>query len=441
MKLQWKKGVALLGALCMTMSCVPAYAANAAQNDGNQGAVQSENVNMDCNIKTSEYAVTKAQSDVTAPKITSFTLKNGPKVGLGDNLVWSIGYEEDLSGIQSITIAFWSAIPQDVPDTFEFTNLWKPGERIGKDTLTLTSKFNKIAECDIYWVRITDYAGNSATYYNGGDGLETLDQTQLLQNATTYFSIVEPGEAIHADGLSETADKDNNWYYYKDGNIDYSYTGVAQNSNGWWRIVNGKVDFNCNSVEENENGWWYIRNGKVNFGYTGIAQNSNGWWRIVNGKVDFNCNSVEENENGWWYIRNGKVNFDYTGIAPNSNGWWRIVNGKVDFNCNSVEENENGWWYIRNGKVNFGYTGIAPNSNGWWRIVNGKVDFNCNSVEKNENGWWYIRNGKVNFNYNGIAKNSNGWWYIRGGKVDFSYNGKVKSGGRTYTVHNGKVNR
>ena len=191
---------------------------------------------------------------------------------------------------------------------------------------------------------------------------------------------------------------DGNWYYYRNGIVDGTYTNVGKNANGWW----------------------YVKNGQVRFDYTGVAKNENGWWRIVNGKVNFNCNSVEKNENGWWYIRGGKVDFTYTGVAKNGNGWWRIVNGKVDFSCNSVEKNQNGWWKINNGKVDFGYTGVAKNGNGWWRIVNGKVDFGCNSVEKNQNGWWYIRGGKVDFGYNGNIKWNGTDCYVANGKVTMS---------------------
>ena len=409
-----------------------------------------------------DFTVTKSKTDTTAPKMTSFKLKNGSNVKAGDKLEWTIGYEEDLSGIQSIRINYYSK-DNYKEGTFEYTDLWKLEECVGNGTITLTSDLTKTGSYEIWYVLITDYAGNSTYYYNGGNGLESESGDQHLNSATTEFSIVDQSTVNHPDGLSNTAAADGNWYYYKNGKIATNVTTVAQNTNGWFYVKNGKVDFKCNSVESNENGWWYIRNGQVDFKYTGVAENSVGWWRIVNGKVDFNCNSVVQNENGWWYVRNGQVNFKYTGVAENANGWWRIVNGKVDFNCNSVESNENGWWYIRGGKVNFGYTGVAQNANGWWRIVNGKVDFNCNSVESNENGWWYIRggqvnfgytgvaqnangwwrieNGKVNFNFNGIAQNENGWWYIRGGQVIFSYNGKVTSGGRTYTVRNGKVNR
>ena len=188
---------------------------------------------------------------------------------------------------------------------------------------------------------------------------------------------------------------DGNWYYYRNGIIDRTYTNVGKNANGWW----------------------YVKKGQVDFSYTGVKSNENGSWRIVRGKVDFNCNDIVKSEDGWWYVRGGKVDFGYTGVAKNRLGWWRIVNGKVDFNCNSVEKNHLGWWYIRGGKVDFGYTGVAKNANGWWKIDN----------------------GKVNFGFNGVGVNNNGAWYIRGGKVDFGYNGNVKWNGTDCYVANGKV--
>lgn len=144
-----------------------------------------------------------------------------------------------------------------------------------------------------------------------------------------------------------------NWYYYKNGVIDTSYTGIAPNAYGWWRVVNGAVDFNCNSVEANEYGWFCIRGGKVDFDYTGIAQNAYGWWRIVNGAVDFNCNSVEANEYGWFYLRGGKVDFNYNGLAANAYGWWKITGGAVDFNYTGMAQNEYGLWHVVNGMVDF----------------------------------------------------------------------------------------
>ena len=304
-------------------------------------------------------------------------------------------------------------------------------------------------------------------------------------SAQSEITVLSKGTGLIAEGVGTS-------YYYKDGDIQYDYTGFQPNGDDWWYVKNGLVDYDAyglfSGTVNNEEDTWLVRSGKVLFtdtlvynegilqkitggkvdsAYTGFASSQDGDWYVENGKVQFDKNSVikdthavlgengawyfvegskvqyvntvAKNQNGWWYIRNGKVDFSYTGIARNQNGWWRIVNGKVDFNCNSVEKNENGWWYIRKGKVNFNYTGIAKNKNGWWRIVNGKVDFNCNSVEKNENGWWYIRKGKVNFNYTGIAKNKNGWWRIVNGKVNFGFTGIASNENGSWYLEGGKV--
>lgn len=106
-------------------------------------------------------------------------------------------------------------------------------------------------------------------------------------------------------GLSDTADKDGNWYYYINGKKS-NVTTVAQNKNGWWHVVNGKVDFTSNTVAKNENGWWKIKNGKVDFDFTGIAQNSNGVWYCKSGKVQFDYNGTLTTKVN---ISGGKVQF------------------------------------------------------------------------------------------------------------------------------------
>ena len=269
------------------------------------------------------------------------------------------------------------------------------------------------------------------------------------------------------DVIKGTVDGTNAWWHVSNGKVMYDTT-VAKNSKGWWYIENGKVNFDANTVARNSNGWWVIRSGKVDFDYNGFAENENGWWYCEDGKVQFGTNDVIKGTvngtNAWWYVVGGEVTFTET-VAKNSKGWWRIVDGKVDFNCNSVEKNHLGWWYIRGGKVDFSYTGVAKNSKGWWRIVNGKVDFNYNGFAENSKGWWYCRGGKVQFDTNSVikgtvdgtrawwhvvggevtfdntvAKNSNGWWHIQKGKVDFNSNTVAKNSNGWWVIRNGKVN-
>ena len=314
--------------------------------------------------------------------------------------------------------------------------------------------------------------------------------------STSYVTIINSGDGSNNNGVTDKRlngvikASDGNWYYYVNGVIDYSHTGIEKNANGWWRIENGKVNFNYEGVAKNQNGWWYLKGGKVDFSYNGFASNSNGWWYIESGKVTFQKTDVIKGTvkgiYGWWHVVESKVTFDTT-VAKNSNGWWYISNGMVDFSHTGVEKNSNGWWYINNGMVDFSHTGVEKNSNGWWRIEEGKVNFNFTGIASNKNGTWYLDGGKVDFSYSGfykngtdylyvengqitytkndvikgavaaqsgwwhvvgskvifdttVAKNSNGWWYISNGMVDFSHNGVEKNSNGWWRIENGKVN-
>ena len=313
--------------------------------------------------------------------------------------------------------------------------------------------------------------------------------------STSYVTIINSGDGSNNNGVTDKRlngvikASDGNWYYYVNGVIDYSHTGIEKNANGWWRIENGKVNFNYEGVAKNQNGWWYLKGGKVDFSYNGFASNSNGWWYIENGQVTFQKNdvikgtvkgaygwwhvvgskvtfdtTVAKNSNGWWYISNGMVDFSHNGVEKNSNGWWRIEEGKVNFNFNGIASNKNGTWYLDGGKVDFSYSGFYKNGtdylyvengqitytkndvikgavaaqSGWWHVVGSKVIFDT-TVAKNSNGWWYISNGMVDFSHNGVEKNSNGWWRIENGKVNFSFEGFASNSNGWWYLEGGKV--
>ena len=303
---------------------------------------------------------------------------------------------------------------------------------------------------------------NNECTYTGAYNMWQCSSKGIVEGISGYTDLnVDLGAAtdqnfiVGANGFYQSP-VDGEWYYYKNGKIQYALNyvinGTIDGKYGWWHVVGGKVTFD-NTVASNGNGWWVIRDGKVDFDYNGFAENSNGWWYCEDGKVQFDKNSVIngtiDGTYGWWHVVGGKVTLDNT-VASNGNGWWIIENGKVNFDANTVASNGNGWWVIRDGKVDFNYNGFAENSNGWWYCEGGKAQFNKNSVingtidgtygwwhvvggkvtfdntvASNGNGWWVIRDGKVDFDYNGFAENSNGWWYCEGGKAQFNKNSVV----------------
>ena len=414
--------VSLMAGMC----AVPAMAAEISNdNSGAEIAVLSdENTNQESELPTLEI-----RHNGHIDEVTNYTVGDSEK---GDD--WeTVTYKCDVEQVQNTV---------NVHKTHE-ADMWnkdytvdisaKPGVK-GRKSIHCTDNdcYEVTDVTDTEWVPVSGIVFNTDKKYVTDDTPFELDATIYPEDASdqdliwessdpSVISVDENGTVrpikngtatitaydsemkvsasceVTADMLNGICKNtaDGNWYYYRNGIVDRTYTNVGKNANGWW----------------------YVKNGQVDFSYTGVKSNENGSWRIVRGKVDFNCNDIVKSEDGWWYVRGGKVDFGYTGVAKNRLGWWRIVNGKVDFNCNSVEKNHLGWWYIRGGKVDFGYTGVAKNANGWWKIDN----------------------GKVNFGFNGIGVNNNGAWYIRGGKVDFGYNGNIKWNGTDCYVANGKV--
>lgn len=80
------------------------------------------------------------------------------------------------------------------------------------------------------------------------------EQKPLVKNISILEEAEKTYEKLLADslrnGLSDERDADGNWYYYKNGEIDRTYTGVTSNKNGWWYVKDGKVDFTAHTVAD-----------------------------------------------------------------------------------------------------------------------------------------------------------------------------------------------
>lgn len=157
----------------------------------------------------------------------------------------------------------------------------------------------------------------------------------------------KPDPQLISNGLADFPDENGDWWYYKNGKIDKTHTGVDKNKYGWWRVLNGKVDFTANEIYSNEYGWWKTTNGKVTFDETGVFQNQFGWWRVEDSKVNFKAQGIYQNQYGWWKTTDGKVTFKENGLFSNEHGTWKVENSKVNFDFNGTYQGKT----IKNGKV------------------------------------------------------------------------------------------
>ena len=216
-------------------------------------------------------------------------------------------------------------------------------------------------------------------------------------NAAIYCEKIEKyqTDGIEKEEVSifhESPEKLMDWEGVNKSNSSPTLNGIIQRSDGKWAMYkNGKLDTSYNGIAQNQYGWWKVTNGYVTFKETGIFKNEYGWWRVEDSKVNFKANGIYKNQYGWWKTTDGKVTFRETGVFKNDFGWWRVKDSKVDFNAQSIYQNKFGWWKTTNGKVTFKENGLFKNQYGTWKVENSKVNFNYNGTYQGK----VIKNGKV----------------------------------------------
>ncbi|MBR1571626.1 MAG: hypothetical protein IJ655_02685 [Lachnospiraceae bacterium] len=184
------------------------------------------------------------------------------------------------------------------------------------------------------------------------------------------WSVIPVSYSGQTEGMVYIID---DWYYLRNGVVDWEYTGMASNEYGWWYFEDGSLNWTYTGMACNEYGWWYYRNGNLDWNYTGMACNEYGWWYYQNGRLDWNYTGMANNEYGWWYYQNGRLDWNYTGMANNEYGWWYYQNGRLDWTYTGMACNEYGWWYYQNGRLDWTYTGFGYNEYGTWLYYNGQI--------------------------------------------------------------------
>ena len=145
-------------------------------------------------------------------------------------------------------------------------------------------------------------------------------------------------------------------YYNKNGNPDYSYTGLAKTTQSAWRYVkNGVFDSSWTGLAKSATGkWYYVKNGRYDVSYTGLARSKTGrWYHVTNGKYNPRYTGLSQAASGkWYYVKTGKYDTSFTGLAKAPSGkWYYVKNGKFT-KYNGYAQGSSGKWYqVRNGKV------------------------------------------------------------------------------------------
>ena len=255
-----------------------------------------------------------------------------------------------------------------------------------------------------------DYTLGYSDNMNIGTATITIDG---IGNYKGTYSITF--DIVYGSGMYKGAD--GQWYYYTNGKVDTSYTGLAKNAYGWWYMNKGKLDTSYTGLVKYKSNWVYVVNGKLNSTYTGLVKYKSNWVYVNKGKLDATYTGLVKYKSNWVYVSKGKLNSTYTGL--------------VKYKSN--------WVYVNKGKLDASYTGLVKYKSNWVYVNKGKLDTSFTGMAKNPYGWWYVTKGKLDLTFTGIAKNAYGTWYLQKGKLDLTFSGKVTVDGVKYTIKNGKV--
>lgn len=127
------------------------------------------------------------------------------------------------------------------------------------------------------------------------------------------------------NGIS--AASDGKKYYYKNDQIDTSYTGFATYQGKKYYVLGGIVS-NYTGLINYYGTWYYLQSGSVKWDYTGLVEHSDGvWYYVEKGILNWNYNGLVEYCGTLYYIQNGYLNWGYSGRIWYNGKWYKIVKG------------------------------------------------------------------------------------------------------------------
>ena len=296
------------------------------------------------------------------------------------------------------------------------------------------------------WVSFTSYAKAGESYMGSSiSRLSDCNPSNSTYAKGTNVRIKAYTNEIANDGYAHVPygvkqASDGNWYYYKNGAIQYSYNGLARNGSGIWFIRNGKVDFSVNNVAQCGNDWYYFLNGAVQRVNTVAPTADGNWWCITDGRLDFTYTGLAQNEYGWWYIEGGWLNFGYTGLVQYNGIWFYVENGQLNWNYTGLAMYNGIWFYVENGQLNWNYTGLVMYNGVWFYVEGGQLNWNYTGLVMYNGIWFYVEGGQLNWNYAGLVQYNGVWFYVEGGQLNWGYTGLVMYNDVWFFVENGVLN-
>ncbi len=331
------------------------------------------------------------------------------------------------------------------------------GNGVADESSNITIADGRIVISGLAVAGVSDTADGTQENYANLNNAQIGDKIVFSGISPTSSSYVSIGANLHFEPLEEDAGSDNvgtggsaplsglnqgndgNWYYFTEGEVDDSFTGIVENGDEWWYIVDGAFASEYTGIVKKLEELWYIEAGKFNPDFNGMFYNVDEWIYVTAGKVDNTYSGLAQNSEGWWYLQDGVIDTSFTGLMKKGEEWWYFKAGKYDDSFTGMVYDSGDVSYVKSGKFDDSYTGMVVYEGKCCYVSKGKLDLTYTGLAKNSKGIWYIKNGVLDLTYTGMVKNAYGVWYMKNGKLDTTYTGMVLYGGKCCYVKKGKL--
>ena len=271
-----------------------------------------------------------------------------PKCAMDQRLDVTGAYTADGTNIEIYTangtaaqkFAFYSTKgkgPTSLLAVDEATSAATPEIRVGS-TRKLTVIYNTAATA---YKGVTWSSSDSSIATVSTDGTVTAKKVGYVKitATSTYNSSVKGSRTVR---ILSNSGLIGNWknsgvYYYKNGEIDWSYTGLCKSGDNWCYVKNGKYDTSYTGLCKYGNAWYYVQSGILNWNYTGLCKYGN----------------------AWYYVQKGILNWNYTGLCKYGNAWYYVQKGVLNWKATGLCKYGNAWYYVQKGVLNWNYTGLC----------------------------------------------------------------------------------
>lgn len=228
-------------------------------------------------------------------------------------------------------------------------------------------------------------------------------------------------------------------YYYKNDQVDTSYTGFAAYQGKKYYVLGGTVS-NYTGLTLYDGTWYDLNAGAVNTQYTGLVKYNGNWYYVEKGILNWNYTGLTKYYSTWYYVFKGMLNWGYTGLTNHNGTWYYVKGGRLDQTYTGLVKYNGSWYYVEKGVLNWGYTGLTKYYGTWYYVHKGMLNWGYTGLTKYYETWYYVQWGKLNWNYTGLVKHNGSWYYVEKGILNWNYNGLVEYYGTMYRIQNGYLN-